>query len=86
MLEIMAEIQDLYPHLSRLVIEDLDDPDEIRILSEERLQDLMDEADLNDDDVRITYEEDYEGYEDDEIPPKITWDGEDDDNGGGYLQ
>ena len=60
------------------MVSDLENPESITIMSEERLAELVEEEGLD-----PNYFDDLD--DDDELPPKITWDGDDDDEGG-YLQ
>jgi|VirMetMinimDraft_7_1064189.scaffolds.fasta_scaffold05857_8 hypothetical protein len=84
LLEIIEQIQELYPKLNRLMVTDLDDPDSIIITTEDRLIELAEEygidSDLIDDITEDALEDPL-----DEYLSQIDWD-DDDDEGGGMLQ
>jgi len=80
LLEIIAEIQKLYPHLDRLMVTDLENPDSIIITSENRIENRIDEIaeelGIDSESVEEITEEDL-----DELA-LLTWEDDDDDNGG----
>lgn len=85
LLEIIEQIQELYPQLDRLMITDLDDPQSIIITTEENLISMAEDYGLDPDMINGLMEDDLEDSVD-EFMNKLEWDGEDDDNGGGMLQ
>lgn len=84
LLEIIEQIQELYPKLNRLMVTDMEDPDSIIITSEDNLASMAEEYGL-DPSILETYSE--EDLQDplDEYLAQIDWD-DDDDEGGGMLQ
>ena len=51
LLKIIEEIQDMYPHLDRIMVTDLDNPDSIIITSQENLEMVASVTGLDLDDV-----------------------------------
>ena len=47
LLEIIYEIQDIYPELDRLLVDDVDSPNQIIIATEARLKEIAEEHDLD---------------------------------------
>jgi len=47
LLELITEIQEIYPKLDRLMLDDPEDPDQIIIASEERITEIAEEAGLD---------------------------------------
>ena len=85
LLEIIEQIQELYPQLDRLMITDMDDPQSIIITTKENLESMAEDYGLDPDMIDGLMEDDLEDSVD-EFMNKLEWDGEDDDNGGGMMQ
>jgi len=84
LLEIIEQIQELYPKLNRLMVTDLEDPDSIIITTEERLIEMAEEYGLDPDMIDDITEDALEDPLD-EYLAQLDWD-DDDDEGGGMLQ
>jgi len=87
LLEIITELQELYPHLDRLMITDLEDPESIIITSESRIEQIAEEMGLDFDSIEELEDFDEEISEEDlDQLALLTFGDDDDDNGGGMLQ
>tara|TARA_B110000908_G_C10191172_1_gene420547 strand:- start:848 stop:1123 length:276 start_codon:yes stop_codon:yes gene_type:complete len=85
LLEIIEQIQELYPKLNRLMVTDLEDPDSIIITTEERLIEMAEEYGIDPDMIEGLTEDDLQDPLD-EYLAQIDWDYDDDDEGGGMIQ
>ena len=89
LLRIIKEIQKMYPELNRLMLDDLDNPNQIVITSDAHMEAIAEEAGVDIDLVDEYYIEEYDEEEDD---PRqldlLDWDGNGNDNNGdgGPLQ
>ena len=82
LLEIIMEIQELYPELDRLMLDDANDPQQIIIASEGRISEIAEEAGLDVEFLDSFFEE-----TDDELDLPDPFDFDDGDDGsGGVLQ
>ena len=86
LLEIMQMMQDLYPHLDRLMIEDIENPDSIIITSELRIEEVAAQHGYDTEIVEAFFDDLLE--DEDPFGMKQTLIGfdDDDDNGGGFMQ
>lgn len=77
LLEIIYEIQEMYPELDRLLITDFDNPDRITITSESTLRRIAEEEGLVIEMVEDFYEEDEDIFglfdDDDESGGTLQW-------------
>jgi len=81
LLEIVMELQELYPHLDRLMVNDIDHPNSIIVTSGERLEQLASEEG-----IELDYSDNFFDEESEEaLMSLIGYDG-DDDEGGGFIQ
>tara|TARA_R110000765_G_C18537214_1_gene560422 strand:- start:12 stop:287 length:276 start_codon:yes stop_codon:yes gene_type:complete len=85
LLEIIEQIQELYPKLNRLMVTDMDDPESIIITTEENLISMAEEYGLDPEMIEQFSEEDLQDPLD-EYLAQIDWDDDDDDEGGGMIQ
>lgn len=76
LLEIIQEIQELYPHLDRLMITDIDEPDSIIITSEENILEMAEAHG-----IPVEFIDDFFD-EPEELELLDFFDDEDDDDGG----
>ena len=76
LLEIIGELQELYPKLDRLMVNDLDDPDTVIITSEDRLEEIASELGIDTSSLDDITEEDLDSL------AQLTFN-IDDDKGGG---
>lgn len=60
LMKIIQEIQDLYPHLDRLMVTDLDNPDSIIISSAKRIEEIASEFGVNMEEVAEFFEDDID--------------------------
>ena len=77
LMKIIQEIQDLYPHLDRLMVTDLDDPDSIIISSAQRIEEIASEFGVDMEEVEEFFEDDL-----DEQLDMLEWGGDDDEDKG----
>lgn len=82
LLDIIRQIQDIYPELDRVMITDFENPDSITITTESHLLEMAEEYGLDPDMLSSITEDDSDL---DEYLAQIDWD-DDDDEGGGMLQ
>lgn len=73
LLSILSKVQELYPHLDRVMITDLDNPDSIILTSEDNLKDVAVAHDLD---------EDYLDQITQEVDVLVEYDDDDEDDGG----
>lgn len=64
LMEILSEIQELYPNLDKVLIDDVENPEIIRITSEEVMLEIMELSGLDPDDIEVVATQDI----DDEDP------------------
>ena len=76
LLDIIQDIQDLYPHLDRLMIDDTENPGSIMISSAEHLEEISEIYGLE-----VDFDDDLDGQLD-----LLDWDGSNDDGDKGPLQ
>lgn len=77
LLKIIQELQDIYPHLDRLMITDLDNPDSIIITSEKNLEEIAAVHGVDVAEVEEYFADDLDG---DQLS-LLEWDDGDDDKG-----
>lgn len=82
LLEIIEEIQEMYPHLDRLMITDLEDPDTLIITSEARMKEISGELGLDYDSIEQLLEEDEDPLQ----LALLEFDDDDNNGNGGMLQ
>ena len=87
LMEIIKQIQGLYPQLSQLMIDDMENPESIMIASEDTIKEFAEQSGMN---FESYYEGDYpdDSLDEDDLQKLIGYDGEDSDNNGngGLLQ
>ena len=84
LMEIIEELQELYPKLEVLMVSDLEDPDSITITSRARALEVAEEYGLDASDLGLDFEEEDEDFFS-QYSKKIGYD-EGDDGNGGMLQ
>jgi len=87
LLEIVYDLQELYPHLDRLLIYDFEDPQSITITTQDKIDSVAEEQGLEVEFVSDLFDEvmaDEDPF--DSQMQLIDWNDDDDDNGGGMLQ
>jgi hypothetical protein len=77
LLKIIQELQDIYPHLDRLMITDLDNPDSIIITSEKNLEEIAAVHGVDVAEVEEYFADDLDG----EQLSLLEWNDDDDDKG-----
>ncbi len=83
LMDIIKQIQDLYPHLDRLMINNLENPDSIVITSESRIDEIAEELGF---DPEIIEEITEQELDDIDAHIDLMELKKDDDNGGGFIQ
>tara|TARA_R110000851_G_scaffold21596_1_gene64743 strand:+ start:112 stop:387 length:276 start_codon:yes stop_codon:yes gene_type:complete len=79
LMEIIYEIQEMYPHLDRLLVTDMDDPDSIIITSESRIDEIAEEQGLDMEFFDDEFEDDVPSLSD--LKKLIGFDDDDGDKG-----